>query len=326
MSHTIDIIIPNYNGAALLPICLDALRQQTRHDWRALVVDDCSTDDSLRLLREHYPDVDLLVQPQNGGFVQAVNAGVQATSASFVVLLNNDTAADPHWLEQLIGLLERYPHYDIAASKLRLYDRRDVLHSAGDGYGWDGVPFNRGVWQVDVGQYDVVSEVFGACAGAAAYRRSALHRIASDATMFDPYLHMYCEDVDFNLRARRAGIRTVFAPQALVYHRLSATGGGTLASYYCGRNFIYVWAKNMPGGLLLRSLGPFGLAQLRITLAALRQIRGAAARARLRGQWAGLRTLPAAYRQRRPMPATADLWYWLGCWWTIPARNKGAEQ
>lgn len=314
MNHTIDIIVPNYNGAALLPACLDALQAQTRRDWRVLVVDDASTDDSLALLRQHYPDVAVLALPRNGGFVQAVNAGIAHTSAPIVILLNNDTEVAPAFVEQLVGALERYPAYSFAAPKLRLFAQPDHLHSAGDGYAWDGVPFSRGVWQRDNGQFDSVCEVFGPCAGAAAYRRAALEALADGvADVLDPTLIMYCEDVDLNLRARRAGLRTLFVPQAIVYHHLSATGGGVLASYYCGRNFLLIWAKNLPLPLLLRSLPHVLGAQARITWLALRHMRGAAARARLRGQWAGLKALPAIWRRRQFGPCeAANLRNWIG--------------
>ncbi len=314
MNQTIDIIIPNYNGAALLPACLDALAAQTRRDWRILIVDDASTDDSLAMLQERYPTIAVLALPHNGGFVRTVNAGIAQTSAPLVILLNNDTVPDRRFVEQLAGALERFPAYAFAAAKLRLFDQPEQLHSAGDGYGWDGVPFSRGVWQVDRGQFDIISEIFGPCAGAAIYRRTALTALASPTgDVLDPNLVFYCEDVDLNLRARRAGLRTIFVPQAVVLHHLSATGGGELASYYCGRNFFIIWAKNLPPALLLRSLPHFLKAQLAITLAALRHIRGAAARARLRGQWAGLRALPGTWRTRRFGPQEAsNLTRWIG--------------
>jgi GT2 family glycosyltransferase len=314
VNHLIDIIIPNYNGAALLPACLDALAAQTRRDWRILIVDDASTDDSLAVVRQRYPDIAVLALPRNGGFVRTVNAGIAQTSAPLVILLNNDTVPDARFVEHLAGALERFPAYAFAAAKLRLFDRADHLHSAGDGYGWDGVPFSRGVWQPDQGQFDVMCEVFGPCAGAAIYRRTALTALASPAgEVLDANLIFYCEDVDLNLRARRAGLRTIFVPQAVVLHHLSATGGGVLASYYCGRNFFIIWAKNLPTAVLLRSLPHFLKAQLAISLAALRHIRGAAARARLRGQWAGLRALPQTWRRRRFGPQeAANLTRWIG--------------
>ena len=294
----IDIIIPNFNGVALLPTCLDALRAQSRQDFRVLVVDYGSTDGSCELLARDYPEVHVLALPRNRGLAAAVNTALAATCRSFVVLLNNDTEADPRWLAELVGALERFPAYDFAASKLMLFDRRDHIHSAGDYYRLDGVPGNRGVWQQDRGQFDAVAEVFGPCAGAAAYRRSALAALAVDGQVFDEDLVMYCEDVDLNLRARLHGMRTVFVPGAVVYHRLSATGGGTLASYYCGRNFLLVWAKNMPAAIVRRYWPSLLLSQLGFVFGALRHVREPAARARLRGQFDGLRALPRFLRKR----------------------------
>jgi GT2 family glycosyltransferase len=294
----IDVIIPNYNGVALLPTCLDALRAQTRRDFAVTVVDDGSADGSLALLAARYPEARVVRTPRNMGFAGAVNTGIAATDRPFVALLNSDTEADPRWLDELIGALERRPQFAFAASKLMLFDRRDHIHSAGDFYRPSGEPGSRGVWERDVGQYDVVAEVFGPCAGAAAYRRAALQRLAEDGRVLDEDLVMYCEDVDLNLRARRAGLRTVFVPTAVVYHRLSATGGGTLASYYCGRNFALVWAKNMPAPLARRHLPALLASQLGFALHSLRHVREPAARARLRGQLAALRDLPRFLHKR----------------------------
>lgn len=301
----IDVLIPNYNGSALLPICLDALRRQTRQDFTVTVIDDGSTDDSLEVLRSRYPEVPVLALQENVGLARAINRGINATHAPYVVLLNNDTEAEPGWIAALVGALEQHPQYDFAASKLRLFDQRDTLHSAGDGYRSDGLPFNRGVWERDTGQYDGQREVFGPCAGAAAYRRSALEALAIDGKVLDEDLFMYCEDVDLNLRAQLAGMRTIFVPDAVVYHMLSATGGGSLASYYCGRNFILVWSKNMPRPAIALFLPAFLRQQLRIALDALRNVRGTAARARLRGQLAGLIALPRFVAKRAALRGRA---------------------
>jgi GT2 family glycosyltransferase len=310
----IDIIIPNYNGSELLPVCLDALRAQSRQDFCVVVVDDGSSDGSVELLARRYPEVQVIRMPRNRGLAAAVNAGIEATGGEYVVLLNNDTEAERGWLAHLVGALDRYPAYAFAASKLMLFDRRDHIHSAGDYYGPDGVPGNRGVWQRDRGQYDVMEEVFGPCAGAAAYRRSALEELAEGGKVFDEDLVMYCEDVDLNLRARLRGLRTLYVPRAVVYHKLSATGGGSLASYYCGRNFVLVWAKNMPARLVRRHLPAMLRAQAGFALGALLHLREPAARARLRGQLDSLRALPLFLRKRRrPLPAAeraaeAALW------------------
>lgn len=304
----IDVIVPNYNGRRHLELCIPALLQQERlADVRISVVDDCSTDDSVSFLQTQYPQIDIIEMPRNAGFVAACNAGIAATTGDYVVLLNNDTEADPRWLAELIGALEAHPEYSFAASKLLLFDRRDTLHAAGDFYRVDGIPGNRGVWQPDGPVYNQQQEVFGPCAGAAAYRRSALVALAVDGNVLDPDLGMYCEDVDLNLRARLHGMRTLYVPTAVVYHRLSATGGGTLASYYCGRNFVLVWVKNMPAAIVWRALPRMLWQQVVIFAQALRHIRGAAARARIRGQLAVIPALGRFLQKRKQIPRHVDV-------------------
>jgi GT2 family glycosyltransferase len=301
----IDVLIPNYNGAAWLPICLNALARQTRTDFHITVIDDASRDNSVALLADNYPAVQVLRMPQNRGFAAAVNYGLSATDRPFVILLNNDTEVEPDFVAELIGGLEQQPQAAFAAAKMRLYERRDHLHSTGDFYRLNGEPGSRGVWERDVGQYDQAGEVFGPCAGAAAYRRSALDALRENGSVFDEALIMYCEDVDLNLRARRAGLRTWYVPTAVVYHQLSATGGGALASYYCGRNFTLVWAKNLPQQLARRHWPQLLIRQLRYSVEAILHLREPAARARLRGQLAGLRDLPRFLR-RRPTMSDGD--------------------
>jgi GT2 family glycosyltransferase len=110
---------------------------------------------------------------------------------------------------------------------------------------------------------------------------------------------MYLEDVDLAWRLQLLGWEARFAPAARLYHHLSATGGGVLASYYTGRNTITVIAKDMPGPLLRRHFGRILAAQWRVTRDALAAWRGEAARARLRGQFAGVLRLPRALVWRR---------------------------
>lgn len=304
--YRVSVIIPTHNGADMLAECLDALGRQTYRDFETLVVDDASTDATGTML-SRLPDVTTLRLPgrKGHGFVAACNLGLAKARGEILVLLNNDAVPERDWLAELIGGLDRNPWAGMAAGKLLLYDRPGTLHSAGDYYGPDGVPNSRGVWQPDTGQYDAEEEVFGPSAAAAAYTRAMLADLARSGgtepqgRVLDPQLWMYAEDVDLNLRARLRGYRTVYVPTARVRHRLSATGGGTLASYYVGRNLIYLVAKDLPLPFILRHLPRILNAQLRFALEALRHIRGAAARARLRGLLAGLFTWPRVLPTRK---------------------------
>jgi len=294
-----SVVIPNWNGAHHLPACLEALRAQTCSDLEVILVDNASTDDSVALVAERYPEVRLLVLERNRGLTGGNNAGFRAARGDILISLNNDTQADPRFVEALVTALQAHPEAGMAAAKIRLFDRRDLLHSAGDGYGIDGLPFNRGVWQRDEGQFDEAGWIFGGCGGAVAYRRAML----DDVGLFDESFFMYCEDVDLNWRAQLAGWPCWYTPQAVVYHKLSATGGGPLASFYTGRNTLWVIAKNYPG-TLLRTYWPHIVhAQWGICRDALRAWRGAAARARLRGQIAGFLGWPRMLKKRRAIQA-----------------------
>ncbi len=302
----LSVIIPNWNGAHLLPTCLDSLKRQTYTNFEIVVVDNASTDNSRELLARDYastaggtsPEVRVVLLDSNRGFAGGVNAGLRAARGEILVLLNNDTEAEATWLEELVRALQDSPRAAMVASKLRLFDARDKLHSAGDFYRVDGVPGNRGVWEVDRGQYDAAAStppVFGACAGAAAYRRELFDHIG----LFDEDLGSYCEDVDFNWRARLAGFECVYAPRAVVYHHVSATGGGARASYFVGRNFILVLVKDYPSGLWNKYWAKIVAAQAHIAWEALTDWRGEAARARLRGQFAALAALPRFLSKRK---------------------------
>lgn len=294
----VSIVIPNLNGARFLPPCLDSLRVQSHRADQVVVVDDGSTDESVALLHERYPEVQIVRHERPLGVARGFNDGIRAASGEVIVLLNNDTAAEPTWLEELVRPLDEDPGVGLTASKLLLFERRNVLHSAGDFFGRDGMPGNRGVWQEDHGQFDQSLEPFGPCAAAAAYRRSLL----DDLGLFDEGFGSYCEDVDLSFRARLAGWACRYVPAARVYHHLSATGGGPLASYFVGRNALWVLFLNMPTALLQKYWPLIVRRQAGLSAEALRHWREPAARARLRGQRDGLRAIPSLLARRAAAP------------------------
>ena len=290
----ISVVIPTWNGAPHLPVCLSALRAQTHPPLEVILVDNASTDGTRALVVAGFPEVRHIVLPRNLLFAGACNIGFRAASGELIALLNNDTEADPRWLERIQAAFDLHPEAGFVASKLRLFDQREKLHSAGDGYTVRGVPQNRGVWQVDAGQFDD-EYVFGACGAASVYRRSMLDKVG----LLDEEFQFSCEDVDLSWRAQLAGYKCAFAHDAVVYHKVSATGGGVLNSYYDGRNAIWLLAKDVPGVVLRAHAGKIVREQLRITYDAMRAWRGQAARNRLRGQLAGLLGVPKMLRRRR---------------------------
>lgn len=295
-----SIVIPHWNGKQFLQTCLDALRQQTYPDLEVIIVDNHSQDGSQAYIRENYPEVQLIELPENRGFTGACNTGITAATGEFICLLNNDTEVDPHWAAAVVAGFERHAQAGSVASRMMLFDQRDHFHTAGDFYRVNGQPGNRGVWQLDVGQYDREEYVFSACGGSATYRRRMLDEIG----LLDDDFYFSGEDVDLGWRAQLAGYRCVYIPDAIVYHKVSATGGGVTSSYYDGRNMLYILFKDYPAALWRKYGWQILKNQGRLAWDALQAWQGEAARARLRGMAAALLHSPKILRKRRATQAT----------------------
>jgi GT2 family glycosyltransferase len=296
----VSVIIPNWNGAQHLPVCLDSLQRQSYAHCEVIVVDNGSADGSVTLVTRDFPHMRVIPLGENRGFAAACNKGMRAARGEILALLNNDTEADPGWLDAVVATFERHPQAGTVASKMLLFEQRDVFHTAGDFYRLDGTPGNRGAWQKDVGQFDQEMPVFSACGGSAAYRRTMLDEIG----LLDEAFFFSCEDVDLGWRAQLAGWQCVYAPQAVVYHKVSATGAGITNSFYDGRNFIYLIVKDYPWSLMRHHWRAILHAQWQIAREALKAWRGEAARARLRGQLAGLCGIARMWRARRRVQRT----------------------
>lgn len=280
-----SIIIPHWNGRHHLDDCLAALQAQTHTDYEVILADNGSTDGSQDYVKQKFPWVRLVELGRNTGFTGACLAGYEVAQGEFIVLLNNDTAVAPTWLAEMHSAFGRYPEAGAVVGKILLFDQPDHFHTAGDILYTDGRPANRGVWQKDEGQYDREERVFSGCGAAVAYRRGALEEVG----FLDPRFYFSCEDVDLGWRLNLMDWATMYVPTAVVYHKLKASGGsGATASYYDGRNRLYLLWKNYPTSLWRRNWRHILRAQWRISREAMAAWRGEAARATLRGQLAGL--------------------------------------
>lgn len=295
MARLASVIVPNWNGAAHLPACLDALQRQTVTDFEVIVVDNGSRDGSLALLARDYPEVQVIALPKNVGYAGGCNAGLRVARGETLVLLNNDTEVSSSWLAELLSALERYPDAGMATPKVLLWEDRSRLHTAGDYVRTSGIPDSRGVWQPDDGQFDREEYVFGAAGVAPAYRRKML----DDIGLFDADFMSYCEDVDLSWRAQIAGYRCIYVPHSVLYHKVSATGSGPIRSFYVARNTIWTLVKNLPTALWQEHRSQIAAAQWQRFTAALHAWRGVAARATIRGQLAGLASIPCILSKRR---------------------------
>jgi len=248
----VAVIIVNWNGRTLLPECLDGLRQQSFREFETVVVDNGSTDGSVRFLEARYPWVRLIALSENAGFCKANNLAMAQAKTPYVALLNNDAVANPDWLENLVAALERSPEAGSAASKMVSYWNPTVIDCAGAGYSKAGAGVIRGRGR-PASDFSREEWVFGACAGAALYRTDMLREIG----LFPEHFFLLYEDLDLSFRAQLRGWRCLFVPDAVVAHKMSSSivHDSPTSVYYGHRNLEWVWVRNMPSVLLARSFG-----------------------------------------------------------------------
>lgn len=259
----VSVVIPNYNGIAFIRPCLDSLLQQTFQDFEILVVDNGSQDGSREAVREEYDGVRLLALSENTGFCHAVNVGIEAAEAPYIILLNNDTRVHPDFVEKMYeGIKERPGAFSCAAKMVQMADPAKI-DDAGDYYNAFGWAFARGKGKPE-GKYRQPCRIFTACAGAAIYKRELL----KETGLFDEEHFAYLEDMDLGYRARILGYENWFLPDALVYHAGSGTSGSRYNLFkvrYSSRNNVYMIYKNMPVLQILLNL-PFLFAGFGIKL------------------------------------------------------------
>jgi GT2 family glycosyltransferase len=293
----VSVVIPNWNGRRWLAGCLEALAGQELAPAEVIVIDNGSEDGSLEYLHDEHPTVLVHALGRNTGFAHAANQGLAAAGSELVALVNTDVVLAPDWLARMARTLLADPDSAAVACKMlaladpgRVYDAGDILRR-------DGACEQRGRFSRDDGRWDAPGEVFGACAGAALYRRSAVLGVGG----FDERYFAYLEDVDLALRLRLAGWRCRYEP-AVALHAGETSSHALRGGhrYYVTRNTVVLVAKAFP----LRWLPFVAYRQLGWAWHALLERRLAN---HLQALAAALPLLRGAVRERRRLRAEARL-------------------
>jgi len=288
----VSVIIANFNGAQHLEPCLNAVLAQDYPRFEVILADDGSTDGSPALVRGKFPSVIVLENTHNRGFAAVNNQAIRASHGDYIVTLNNDTRVEPGFLAEMVRVAESDSRIGACAPLIILHHRR-LVDSAGIEVDWAGIAWQRRRGE-PIGTSRDPEEVFGACAGAALYRRTMLDEVG----LFDEQYFAYYEDVDLAWRAKLAGWRCVHVPTAIVHHVHSAFWGKQPGrkTYLLARNKLLTVIKDYPGPELL--LGwPLVLVYDLLSLGyAIWRGQGISA---WRGRWDALTHLGWALRQRR---------------------------
>jgi GT2 family glycosyltransferase len=255
-----SVIVLSWNGMDYLQGCLDAVLAQDYPDVELIVVDNGSADGSPDFVEEQYPELRLIRNARNLGFAAGNNVGLRAATGDVLVLLNQDTVVKPGWLEALVTTLED-PTIGIVGCKL-LYPDGTIQHAGGQIVDARGTPQHVGHGEPDVGQYDAVADVDYVTGAALGVSREALARIGQLDEGFAP---AYYEDVDWCYRARKAGLRVAYCPNAVAVHYESTSS--QVGTYTHHAVFHYVrlrfLLKHHPLDWLREEFAPAEVAALR---------------------------------------------------------------
>ena len=253
----VSVVIPNYNGLAYLDGVLSSLERQTLKNFEVILVDNGSNDGCGAFVMEYFGWVHMIELPENFGFCRAVNEGIRASRAKYVLLLNNDIEAEESFLQEMVDGIRRHKNaFSCAAKMIQFYDRKKI-DDAGNYYCALGWSFARGKDKASH-LYDKEEKIFASCGGAAIYRKKLFDEIG----YFDEEHFAYLEDVDVGYRAQIAGYENWYLPKAVVYHVGSGTTGSRYNQFkvrYSSRNNVYLIHKNMPVLQIVLNL-PFLLA------------------------------------------------------------------
>jgi len=255
----LSVVILNWNGRRYLEQFLPRLLETLPDYAEAVVCDNASTDDSVAFMREHFPQIRLLLNDRNEGFAKGYNLALQRVEARYYCLLNSDIEVADGWIEPVIEQMDANEKIAAVQPKLLSYSCRDEFEYAGASGGFIdkyGYPFCRGrVFsnvEKDHGQYDTVEDVFWAT-GAAMFVRSEVYHTMGGLDD-DFFAHM--EEIDFCWRIKNIGYKIKVNPASVVYH----IGGGTLPknnpmkTFLNFRNSLYLLIKNLPEERLKKTM------------------------------------------------------------------------
>ena len=245
------IVILNWNGVKMLTRFLPNVLDYSRDEATVYVADNASTDNSIEILKKHFPEVKIIVLEKNWGFAEGYNKALEQINAEYYVLLNSDVEVPHHWLTPLIEFMDNHPEAAACQPKLLSESNRDAFEYAGacggfiDRYGY---PFCRGrmfnTVENDDGQYDYATEVLWATGACMVIRAADFKQQGG----FDTRFFAHSEEIDLCWRLRLSGRKIYCIPDSFVYH----IGGGTLPknnpmkTYLNFRNNLTMLYKNLP--------------------------------------------------------------------------------
>jgi GT2 family glycosyltransferase len=238
-------LVLNWNGADEAVQCLHSLAQQTYPNLCPFLVDNGSVDDSIAQIQASFPNLPILTNENNLGFAGGVNVGLRyalAEGADYVLVLNNDLVLDSRCVEEMVAQAKEGVAFVTAV--IYYHDEPNRIWSIGGNINpWNLEKTADARGQTDTGQFPAVMERHFVPGGATLMARGALETVG----LFDERFFLYYEDADLSLRAHRAGLRSVVATRAKMWHGISKSSGGSDSPrerYWMARSSVIYFGQN----------------------------------------------------------------------------------
>ncbi|MBU1036937.1 glycosyltransferase family 2 protein [Patescibacteria group bacterium] len=233
------INLVTYNAERYLPYCLESIAKQTFQDFSFLVIDNGSSDNTVRYFKEDYPHFKIITHKDNIGFAKAHNQGIAWTKSDYICLLNQDVILEPDYFAKALDFLDKNPQASSLSGKILLWDfphqqKTEIIDSLGLRVFKNHRIVEKGQGEKDKNQYSETVEIFGVSGALPIYRRTALEKIKVKVgnlhdEYFDELFFSYKEDVDLAFRLRLAGFKAYYLPEAIAYHHRSVKGSVDLS-------------------------------------------------------------------------------------------------
>ena len=246
----ICIIILNWNGLDDTLECLDSVKKIDYPNFNVIVVDNGSTDNSVEVIKKRFSEVTLIATGKNLGFAEGNNVGMRyamSKGTDYILLLNNDTTVDARLLSSLVEAAEQNLDAGIFGAKIYYYSEPDKIWYAGATWNRESSYFHIiGTGEIDNGSaFESIYETDYACGCALFVRTEVIYKVG----LMDPKYFLTYEESDWCYKARKAGFKVLFAPQAKVWHKVSSSFGGArspLQQYFYTRNILLWGGRNLP--------------------------------------------------------------------------------
>lgn len=214
----ISVIILNYNAGDLLINCVESILNSKFSNFEIIVVDNVSTDQSHSRCKEKFNQITLLENKANLGYCEGNNVGIRIAKGDFIVVLNPDTIVEPSWLNELLAAFDKYGD-GIYQPKILSLNEKNVLQSTGNMIHLFGFGYSRDLGVIDSNQHNVIEEI-GYAAGTCLFTSSTTFKKVG---LFDPFIFLYHDDLDFGWRAMQQGLKSYYVPSSVLYHVKSYT-------------------------------------------------------------------------------------------------------